>query len=233
MKPDALESSKLDKEILERKISTLVAESLRTGEKLPTERQLVQDLGVSRTALREALSVFESNGMITTQQGSGRYVQMPDISIQIINTWSVVLQAKPAMLLEFLELRVILELNSLPRAVEHANIEQIRNMDKQVQIMLQKGKQGQPFVHEDREFHRTLFESTQNILLEQLLTSFWNLFDHFEMEQHHDNLEAAALQHQDMLQAFMRQDVEHLTTLLKDQFAEVRERIIKAIIKNT
>lgn len=217
---------------LESKITDLVAECLRTGQKLPTERQLVKDLGVSRTALREALSVFEANGMITSQQGSGRYVQMPDISIQIINTWSVVVRANPAMLLEFLELRSILEIYSLPRAVERANVEQIRNMDKQVSAMMEKGKRGESFVYEDREFHRTLFESTQNILLEQLLISFWDLFDHFDIERAHSDLESVALQHQEMLQAFTRQDVQQLTNLMKDQFADVRSRIMNSIIRH-
>jgi len=69
---------------LQERVASIVTQCLRTGEKLPTERQMVLDLGVSRTILREALSAFEANGMITSQQGSGRYVQIPDIGMSIL-----------------------------------------------------------------------------------------------------------------------------------------------------
>lgn len=217
---------------LKERIAELITQCLRTGEKLPTERQMVKEFGVSRTALREALSVFEANGMIAAQQGSGRYVQMPDISISIINTWSIVVRANPAMLLEFFEIRGLLELHSLPQAVERANLEQIRNMDRQVQFMLEKGKRGEPFVREDREFHRTLFKSTGNILLEQLLTSFWDLFDYFDIDRVHSDLESVAIQHQLMLHAFTRKDVPLLIDLMNDQIADARLRIMNSIIKH-
>lgn len=216
--------------LLKERIADLITQCLSTGEKLPTERELVDKLGVSRTALREALSVFEANGMIYSQQGSGRYVQMPDLSISIINTWAIVIKANPSMLLDFLEIRSILEIYSLPRAVERANVNQIRNMDMQIQRMLEKAKRGEPFVHEDREFHRTLFESTHNILLEQLLISFWDLFESFDIKKDHSDLESVAIQHQLMLQSFTRQDVSLLTDLMKDQFADARLRIMNSII---
>jgi GntR family transcriptional repressor for pyruvate dehydrogenase complex len=223
--------SENNSQLLKERITSLITQCLRTGEKLPTERQMVKALGVSRTALREALSVFEGNGMIVSQKGSGRYVRMPDISISIINTWSIVIRANPSMLLDFLEIRSILEIHSLPKAVERANVEQIRNMDRQVQLMIEKSKRGESFEQEDREFHRTLFESTRNILLEQLLNSFWELFCSFEIERKHLELESVALQHQKILQAFTRQDVPLLTKLMQEQFADARLRIMNAIIK--
>ena len=217
---------------LKEKITNLITNCLRTGEKLPTERMLVRELGVSRTALRESLSVFEANGMITSQQGSGRYVQMPDISIQIINTWSIVVRANPAMLLDFLEIRSILEIHSLPKAVSCANVAQIQNLGTQVNAMIDNASRGESFVREDREFHRTLFESTGNILLEQLLISFWDLFDYFDIERAHSDLQTVALHHQKMLQAFTRQDISLLTELMQDQFADARARIMVSILEH-
>jgi len=216
---------------LQERVASIVTRCLRTGEKLPTERQMVHDLGVSRTILREALSVFEANGMITSQQGSGRYVQIPNIGMSIFNTWSIVIRANPSMLLNFFEIRCLLEIHSLPQAVERANVNQIREMHNQVQVMLEKAKGKEAFVKEDREFHRILFESTGNILLEQLLNAFWDLFDAFVVEPAHADLESAAIQHQLMLNAFTRKDVPLLADLMRDQCADARLRIMNAIIQ--
>ena len=215
---------------LKDRVSSLVAKCLRSGEKLPTERQMVDELGVSRTALRETLSAFEANGMITSQQGSGRYVRFPDIGLSILNSWLIVIKANPSMLLDFFEIRCILEIYSLPQAVERANVDQISELHKQVRAMLEKAKKGEDFISEDREFHRILFASTGNILLEQLLNSFWDLFDVFIVERAHSDLENAALRHKRILDAFTRQDTPLLTELMREQCADARLRIVNAII---
>jgi len=142
-----------------------------------------------------------------------------------------VIRANPSMLLNFFEIRCLLEIHSLPQAVERANVDQIREMHNHVQMMLEKAKRKEAFVKEDREFHRILFESTRNILLEQLLNAFWDLFYAFVGDSVHDDLESAALRHQSMLNAFTRKDISLLTDLMREQCADARLRIMNAIIE--
>jgi GntR family transcriptional repressor for pyruvate dehydrogenase complex len=52
----------------------IVAAVLRSGQKLPAERELAERLGVSRQKLREALAVLEARGLIVARQGDGTYV---------------------------------------------------------------------------------------------------------------------------------------------------------------
>lgn len=215
---------------LEDKINGIIIECLKTGEKLPPETKLSKELGVSRTALRESLSFFEASGIIVSKQGSGRYVQMPDVSAQIVDTWGILLKAKPDMLLDFLEIRSMLEINSLGKAIERADVSQLQYMGIQVKQMKKKAAKGEAFVHEDREFHKTLFQSTGNLMLEQLLTAFWNLFEKSELNKQHSDLVQVAEQHEKMLEAFTRKDLALLEDLMKEQFADARYRIAISLI---
>jgi DNA-binding FadR family transcriptional regulator len=53
---------------------------LRPGARLPTERQLAMDLGVTRTAVRHALATIEADGHITREVGRGTFLRHPDKS---------------------------------------------------------------------------------------------------------------------------------------------------------
>jgi len=217
---------------LKEMIIGLIIEHLDTEEKLPPEKELMRRFGVSRTTLREALSAFESNGIIVSRQGSGRYVQIPNISKQIVDTWSIVIQSKPSMLLELLEIRSILEINSLPKAMERINTDQLQYLGLQVEIMKSKAAKGEPFVKEDRQFHKTLFTSTNNIFLEQLLTTFWDLFEESEINKKHNDLMEVAFQHEKMLEAFAKQDLPLLSQLFQEQFSDARYQIMKSLVNS-
>jgi DNA-binding FadR family transcriptional regulator len=58
----------------ERILALIVAEKLEVGDKLPTERDLCEQLGVSRPVLRRALENLRGDGVIVSQQGSGSFV---------------------------------------------------------------------------------------------------------------------------------------------------------------
>ena len=48
--------------------------SLKPGDRLPAERELAAELGVSRPSLREAIQKLASKGLLRSQQGGGTYV---------------------------------------------------------------------------------------------------------------------------------------------------------------
>lgn len=218
------------KKTLKEQIAELIVKHLQTDEKLPPEKDLMDMFGVSRTALREALSSYESSGIIVSKQGSGRYVQIPDVSKQIVDTWSIILHTKPSLLLELLEIRSILEINSLPKAMERISTDQLQYLGMQVALMKEKASRGEPFIENDRLFHKTLFESTNNIFLEQLLTTFWDLFESSDINKQHEDLIMVALQHEKMLKAFAKQDLPLLTELFQEQFNDARYRIMIALV---
>ena len=59
------------------------------GERLPPERQLCLDFGVSRATLRQALEELEERGLITRHQGRGTFVARPRVQLPIMGVFSV------------------------------------------------------------------------------------------------------------------------------------------------
>jgi GntR family transcriptional repressor for pyruvate dehydrogenase complex len=212
---------------LKEKIMDIITVCLQTGDKFPAEIQLANELGVGRPAIREVLYSFEASGILSSLQGSGRYVQMPDISEQLGEIWGILLRAKPELLLDFLEIRMLLEINSLEKAMTRIDGTKLRHMGEQVHIMKQKAALGEAFVTEDSEFHKTLFESTGNSLLQQLLTTFWYLFSTSHINTIHSDLVEVACQHEKIYEALIRQNLPLLETLMKEQFADARYRIVQ------
>ena len=216
---------------LKEQIGLLIADRIETGGKLPTEKEMMNQFGVSRAALRDVLIGFEASGVITSQQGSGHYVKAMNFGEQFKEIWSVMFLAKPSMLPDFLEIRSILEINSLEKAIQSISVPQLQQMAKQVAQMKEKAEKGQAFAGNDREFHRILFSCTNNPLLEQLLMVFWDLYNEAHIEFAHENLVPLAQQHEDILKAITQRDLDTASRLLKEQFEDARYRIVLALIR--
>ena len=219
---EALEKRKA----LKKQIIDLIVECLSNGEKLPSENELKARFDVSRPTLRELLAEFETSGIIVAAQGKGRTVQLPDVSSSIMNGWNILLRARPNTLLELLEVRRVLEKGFLPSVIQSLKLEDLQMMRDLVNRMTEKAKNDEVFNEEDHLFHRTLYSRTNNILLDQLLTAFWELFD--EMSEFHRStklLEAAEL-HKKLYETIVIQDVGKAEELLDLHFKDIRSRIL-------
>lgn len=212
-------------------INELVMKSIRTGEKLPTEKEMTERFGVSRALLRDVLSVYEASGVIVSRQGSGRYAQIPDIGAQIIGIWSIFIKENPTMLLNLLEIRSILEIYSLPNVISKISIDQLRDLNEQVNEMKRKVSLGQTFAENDKEFHKILFASTDNKLLEQLLSAFWDLYVDAQLSTYREDLHLLAAQHQEILDAIVRKDTDLATKLMQQQFEDAKYQIVTTLLE--
>ena len=104
-----------NKQTLSQKIERTIENAIREkklliGSKLPTERELCESFGVSRTALREALRRLSARGLISIRKGSGMYVS--EIKIEdAINSLNLYYDLKfdKNLLTQFIEVRRLFE----------------------------------------------------------------------------------------------------------------------------
>jgi len=161
--------------VQERVKAHILHEGLKPGAKLPSETQLAKALGVSRTAVREALRGLEATGMIETRHGVGRRVKAFGFG-PIADHLAYSLTVDLGSILDLLDVRRALELAFLPAAVERLGDSELEKLDGHVRQMQAQAAADRPFGAVDMDFHRTLFGAVDNRILQELLTTFWRLF---------------------------------------------------------
>lgn len=134
---------------------------LRPGDRLPPERELLKQLGVSRQVLREALTVMESQGMVNTTPGGGRVFRgrmLGDIGAFIDSLTE-------SALFEILEAREAIECKSAELAAKNATDAAIAGLRDRLRSL-----QESSYTFEwNYSFHIAIAEASGNSVLHNLL----------------------------------------------------------------
>jgi GntR family transcriptional repressor for pyruvate dehydrogenase complex len=138
------------------------------GHRLPSERQLGEDLGVSRTVVRESLSALSAKGLIEPSLGGGFLVTTP-ISSDLIPSLTLFLRAgKPHLdYLKVDEVRQLLEVEIAALAAVRRNESDLESLENSLNQMkaLASPFDVEAFAGADVEFHMLLARAAHNPLL--------------------------------------------------------------------
>ena len=156
--------------------SYILSNNLVPGDPLPTEAQMCQELGVSRTSIREALRKLEALDIVTRQQGKGTFVGSMSLKpmVESLILRSALTQGDAHTALhEVVFLRQLLDLGVAENLVEAMRGKQDHKLSDLVTAMEHKAAAGQTFLDEDIVFHQTLLGALNIPLLEQITQSLW------------------------------------------------------------
>lgn len=106
---------------------SIVAGRFASGEKLPSERSLANDFGVSRPVVREVLRGLSDQGLVEIQAARGTFVRGPE-SADGARSLDVLYRRKDATVRELMEVRLMLETQSARLAALHATSSEVRAM---------------------------------------------------------------------------------------------------------
>lgn len=141
---------------------------LKPGDRLPSERQLSEKLGVGRSHLREAIRKLEFYGILRTRPQSGTFVAGLGITaLEGLITDMLDLQGKDFKSL--VETRVILETNLAQLAAINRTDKDIISIENALKIHSQKIDLGEPALGEDFLFHLKIAEASKNSVLKSLM----------------------------------------------------------------
>ncbi|MEU5608737.1 FadR/GntR family transcriptional regulator [Streptomyces sparsogenes] len=160
--------------VLERIEARVLAGELKAGDRLPPERELAPVLGVSRSALREALRVLETIGVLVAQSGRGpdagaRIVRHPDDALGRLLRLHFALGSYS--LEDVLEARVTLERSSFQAAADHASAEDLEEAETLLWRMRAPGVEVAEFNDLDTRFHVLIARSSGNRLTSTLTSA--------------------------------------------------------------
>jgi len=165
-----IKTKKIYEQIVDQ-IGILVADGqLKPGDRLPSERELVERFQVSRASIREAISALEMMGLIEVRSGEGSYIRQVNIdSVVAPLAWMLFIEKDTD--LELYEVRKILEVQAAGVAAERAEVDEIRDMYEALEAMrvdLEIGGLGEKA---DHHFHFSVARATHNKILIRLMNT--------------------------------------------------------------
>jgi GntR family transcriptional regulator, transcriptional repressor for pyruvate dehydrogenase complex len=154
--------------------------ALRSGDRLPTEPEWVEMLGVSRLVVREALQLLAGSGLIDVQQGRGAFVR-DGAQISVFDQLTFGLDLQQLSYTDVLEARAMLDLTVLELCMQRADQHALDDLDGLLELMQQAITAGEPSEDLHRAFHRRMLHAAGNPLIERvglaLLDTFWRIGD--------------------------------------------------------
>jgi DNA-binding FadR family transcriptional regulator len=180
------------------------------GSRLPAERDLARQLGVSRPSVREALIALEVEGLVEVRMGSGIYVRrQPLAGAGAAGAAAPVTDEPP---LETIRAREVIECELAARAAVSMKAAQLRGLREAIALMEQEVAAGQLPAQGDRLFHLRIVEAAGNAVLTRIVTGLYDerhkpLFVQFG--SHFENVDSwrlAIAEHRGVVEAIAARD---------------------------
>ncbi|WP_312758340.1 transcriptional regulator LldR [Pantoea brenneri] len=192
---------------------------LTPGMRLPAERQLSAELGVSRSSLREALQQLISSGMLISRRGGGTWVRQqlePWSEQRIVEPIRQLLRDDPDYRYDILEARHAIEASTAWHAALRATEADRERLQYAFDATLKLKESDDPDLaaQADVRFHLAIAEASHNLVLLQTMRGFFELLQSSVMQSRQRMYTQPAIfarlteQHQALLDAILTGDAE-------------------------
>ncbi|KOG15408.1 GntR family transcriptional regulator [Streptomyces viridochromogenes] len=217
---------------IQRQVMQLIIDRrLRAGALLPTEAELMEDLGVSRNSVREALKALQALDIVEIRHGYGTYVGQASLTPLIdgltFRTLARHDHDDSGALAEILQVREVLEEGLIRRVAATVTEGELDRLESVVSRMEAAGRAGRAFPDLDREFHELLYASLGNDLVPQLLAAFWTVFRRVSGARGRaddPSPDLTARWHRDIVTALRARDVEGAQRAMSVHFRGIAAR---------
>lgn len=224
-----VEPQRLYRQIAEQLRQLMASGEFAVGSRLPAERDLAVQLGVSRPSVREALIALEVEGMIEVRTGSGIYVQKiakaksakPPANADSSADWGP---------LEVMSARILVESEVAALAAQNAQKKNIQAIRAGLQQMKREASRDEVPRQGDEIFHDAIAQACGNSVLLDTVQRFWmarkgplfeRLGDYFE---HPASWQAAINEHQVVLEAIEAHDATAARKAMQKHLKQAHKR---------
>lgn len=145
----------LTEQVRETLARQIEAQQLKPGDRLPTEREMIEAYGVSRTVVRDAIARLRASGLVESRQGSGVYVLAPEITVV-----GDAAAATLASIVETLEVRMAIEIEAARLAATRGSPIQLADIGEKCEQMQESSPEGSEAA--DLAFHLAIASATNN-----------------------------------------------------------------------
>ncbi len=217
-----IQSVKVFEQVAEQIEKRILDGELRSGDRLPTERELAEQFHVSRTAVREAMKILAQKGLVDMRPGRGTIVidGAPRAMQHSIGLAMKLKLGEVGGSDNLVEVREILETEIAALAATRATEREIAAMREAVKVM-------DEHLNDADNFHEALAQGTQNTLILILVNSIVNLLSEqrkqiFEVE---GGPQRGQIHHKRILESITRRDPEAARAAMRAHLRQVREDV--------
>jgi len=204
---------------------------LEEGDRLPSERELATGLGISRGAVREAISALETAGTVEIRPGVGIFLREGDTK-HLVSEIDGILHPRNTHLVEMLELRQGVETQAAYLAALRADWQSVGRIEASYRSLEEAVGRGQIGTEEDFAFHLAIVEASANRMLGEVIQLVSARFRDGIEESRRESMsvpgqsQAILLEHADVLQAIKVGDAGRARDSMWKHLENVRARYL-------
>ena len=226
---------KLPEQIADKLREMIIQEEMKTGSKLPAEAELMARFGVSRSTVREAVKILQTENIVDIRQGQGTFLcAMPGLKQDPLG---LRFADQQELIAHLLEMRLLIEPGVAALAAQRRKDEDLAQMKQLLDKMDNAYLHGEDYTPFDAEFHSVIAECTGNDVIRRLLPT---IHESIQAGYHHTrrvegSYQRASQCHLDMYRGIMEHDSErarqaaqrHMIQTMNDAGVEVPGVLIK------
>ncbi len=210
-----IQSVKVFEKVAEQIEKRILDGELRSGDRLPTERDLAEQFHVSRTAVREAMKILAQRGLVDMRPGRG----------------TIVIDGAHEAMQESINLAMKLKLREVGGSDNLVEVREILEIEiaalAATQVMDESLDDADAFIAADNNFHEALAQGTQNTLILILVNSIVNLLSEqrkqiFEIE---GGPQRGQIHHKRILESVIRRDPRAARFAMRSHLQQVRDDV--------
>lgn len=158
---------KLPEQIADKIREMIIADAMQTGSKLPAEAELMNRFGVSRSTVREAVKILQTEHIVDIRQGQGTFLcAMPGLGSDPLG---LRFANQQALIEQLLQTRLLIEPGVAALAAQHREESHLAEMKQLIDRMDNAYLHGEDYTPFDAQFHSVIANSTGNDVIRRLL----------------------------------------------------------------
>jgi len=206
----------------------LVQTGAQPGDKLPTEAEFAEELGIGRTGVREGIQALQALGIVEVRHGRGSFLREGGALDGLGNGlvfWSRLSgQELAPSLAKITQVRMAVESSLVHEVLAQHDQESLAALESAVEAMEAMAARGQHAPDADRDFHQALYRPLDNWVLDNILHAFWDAVRRTAGVNGAFANDAGriALNHREILEAVRACDDDRVTAAMREHFAPLQ-----------
>ena len=212
-----LEQKNYYEHIIDQVKAMIIDGTLSIGDRLPSEHELSQTFGVSRSSVREALKSLQMIGVIESKQGGGNFV-VDNVQLSTTNNLSLLFKLNKGNPNDIIQLRCCIETESVRMIIKSGTPEIIDSLSDIIN-QYKSAESEEKMIHYDKIFHSKLVEYSGNFLFSYLNNALSFLYSQ-QIETSSKNYHPEALRndHTALMNAIIARDIEEANRQISHHF---------------